>query len=170
MAVLPAAERPASRESFRDRYAFITEHNIFLRTRSRPPASRPVRVAPPRQPEQAYVLRGVVHENGEYHAYVENLDTRGMLRLRLGDVVARGRITEIAIDGIDYEQSGQRAWVEVGKSLSGGEIIATPPSLAAADSTAPSTQPSSASTIDPNDPNLSIEDRLKLRRMQELKR
>lgn len=177
-----AADPAPRRESYQDRYSVLSEHNIFLRVRSRPPASRPSYTPPaPRVPEQSLVLRGIVMEEGEPRVYLENLDGGGpMLRLRLGDKVARGTIVEIAIDAVAYEQAGPPVWVQIGQDLTGRTpgssgsrpggysstaTLSSPTSQPAADAA-----PSPGPLPNPDDPNLSIEERMRLRRAQSLNR
>ena len=62
---------------------------------------------------------------------------------------------------------GKVTWVNVGYDFTGHEAAPLPSPTT--ESAEPSTQPSGPA-INPNDPNLSIEQKLKLRRMQELKR
>jgi hypothetical protein len=168
---LPAADsRSRSSESYREQYGVVSERNIFLRSRYRPPSTRPsyTSSATQRVPEQSFVLRGVVLEDGEQRAYFED-GQRATLKLRTGDAIARGKIAEIDVNAVLYEAPGQQVWVVVGSDLTSQPLMpgASPASIAAAGA---ATQPSSASSIDPNDPNLSLEERMKLRRMKELNR
>lgn len=170
----PPDSQPSRRESFSERYGVISERNIFLRDRSRrsfgrgDPSSRPPS-PPPRQAEQMYVLTGVVLEEGEFRAYFENVENNSVLKLRVGDSIARGVVSQIEIDAIEYEQAGQLTWIDVGRNLVGAQV--SPTSISGSSSGEPSsgstTQPSSP-LPNPNDPNLSIEEKMKLRRMQEL--
>jgi hypothetical protein len=163
------APAPSRRESYTDRYAVLWEHNIFLRDRSRYSTNRgaPTTV-PARPPEEAFVLRGVVlDEDGVCRAYVEDLNTAEILRRAVGESLARGKVARIDLDALDYERAGQHTWIEVGSDLTGA---AAPLIVASSDS--PSTAPSSAPSAPlPNatDPNLTLEQRLRLRRLQELK-
>lgn len=168
----PPDSQPSRRESFSERYGVISERNIFLRDRSRrsfgrgEPSSRPASFSAPRQAEQMYVLTGVVLEEGEFRAYFENIDNGSVLRVRVGDSIARGVVSQIGIDAVEYEHGGQFIWVDVGHNLIGAQAfpVSSGSSFADAGST---TQPSSPMP-NPNDPNLSIEEKMKLRRMQEL--
>ncbi len=91
--------------------------------------------------------------------WVENTDSSTITKLRVGDPIAHGIVTQIQIDAFEYETTGRRGWIEVGQSLTGEQVVARSTS-------AGTTQPSSLPN--PNDPNLTIEQRMKLRRMQEL--
>lgn len=169
----PATAGP--RYDYRDRYSILADQNMFLRDRRRRRndfEDRRRDTPPPRREEENYALRGVVLEDGEYRAYLENLSSYSILRLSIGDPVARGKLTQIEIDAAEYEQNGQYTWVEVGHNLTG--TMATP---AYSPSSTPSTQPAGSSDsgaaapagapIDPNDPNLTVEQKMRLRRMQQ---
>src|SRR5437868_5949080 len=92
----PAAPAPA-KVNYNDRYGVLSERNIFLRERGKP-ATRPSYTRgsdsnssftrPP--PEAVYVLTGIVLEEGQYRAYVEDTSTGRVHRLAVGDTVARG--------------------------------------------------------------------------------
>jgi hypothetical protein len=192
----PPAPSPAKPQSYRERYAVLSERNIFLkdrRVRSGPSTSRSGSDRPPAPPPEAtYVLTGVVLEEGQYRAYVE--DSNGKInRLAVGDAIARGHVAEIDISAMAYESNGQVALVNVGYDLrgkpweaptaesvmsrfgpgsdrggggfrgdrgggNGGAATATP-------ATAVAPPP-----LDPNTAGLSIEERMRLRRMQEMQK
>ena len=88
-------------ESYTDKYAILAEQNIFLRDRSRPNRSGPTSQGAPATPEQLLTLTGVVFEDGQYRAYLEDLRSGRVQRLSEGDSVARGRISQIDIDAIE---------------------------------------------------------------------
>lgn len=162
-----------SDSDYRQTYGVLSESNIFLRERTRrtyvaEPSSRPA--LPPAAPEKSFVLTGIVIEDGAYRAYVEDANRRSFVRLSIGDAVARGRVVGIDIDAIAYEYDGQVSWVMLGQDLSGSQV-ATWSSTTLAGSAGPTTGPSDAGPpLDPNDPNLTIEQRMRLRRMLEMNR
>lgn len=184
------ATRPTTQPTFRDRYAVIAEKNIFLKDRaprsssrsSTYSSSRPSYTPPP--PEASYVLTGIVLEEGQYRAYVEDTRAAKIIRLSVGDAIARGTVSEIQIDAIAYESSGQTAWVDLGRTLAGlpfvppMQTVYVPASTGSAGATTgptmATTNPSDSAAppgtvaLDPNDPNLTFEQRLKLRRQMEL--
>jgi hypothetical protein len=154
---------------------------------------RDIRVARPL--EAGYVLTGVVLEEGLFRAYVEDSNASRILRLTSGDSVANGHIGTIAIDAVAYVANGQTKTIPIGNDLTG-----TPISFSTTQSggswgygsggygsggsgrggtTGPSTGSSVGSTTsgpppaplpDPNNPNLSLEERMRLRRAQELRK
>jgi hypothetical protein len=151
--------------NYREHYGVLAEHDIFMRDRTRhvrTPTSRSGFATP----EQAYVLTGIVFEDGEYHAYLEDLQRSQSMKVRIGDPVARGQISDIQMDALQYQGPGGSTWIGIGNNLSGGEVGSVSDArIAAAASSGSSTQPSS---MPANIANLSIEERMKLRRMQEL--
>ena len=164
-----AADAPttqSTRVTF-DRYTVIAERNIFLKERSsrRPSERSTSSTQPSRRPlEESFVLVGIVREEGEWRAYVEETGRSSTRRLTAGDEVARGKVTRIDIDGIEYDAGEAPTWVAIGSNLmgrwsggsSGLSLSSTP---AAADG--PTTLP-----FDSNDPNLTLEQRMRLRRLQ----
>lgn len=158
------------RSGFSDRYAVVLENNIFLRERrtqrqsSTQSTTQPQ--APPK-PEKEWVLVGVVFEEGAFRAYFESLTGGGVKRAVVGDQIAEGALSEVYIDAVGYMTGDGVAWISVGQDLT-GEYIVIPGSAgpsAAAPSTAPS--PGAAPPAAPNPATLSIEQRLRQRRMQE---
>lgn len=174
------------RAELRERYPALADRNMFLRDRARPqPMSRPSFTGPrdsrpPAPPEASYILTGVVLED-EYRAYVEDGARSRILRLGLGDTVARGRVVGIDLDGIAYERDGRITWVSMGQDFTGALASASPfggrsspssSSPSSRSSDGPSTRPSDAAPaqplpIDPNNPNLTFEERMRLRRQME---
>jgi hypothetical protein len=169
---LPSAS--ARTASYSERYGVLSEQNIFLKDRSVRTERRTTSSSQPsaRPPEEAFVLRGVVVEDDGWRAYVEDTRAERMIRLAPGDKIARGQVTHIQIDAIAYDLNGQPQIVEIGQDLTGRTVAAmyssdTPPSSG---TTQASTSPSAASQpsngINANDPNLSIEAQMRLRRQQ----
>jgi hypothetical protein len=189
-----AADRPVTKPSYRDKYGPIAEHNIFLKDR-RKPASRPDRgsgygsgAQPERVPEASFILTGVVIEEGQLRAYVEDSNAGKGLRLSVGDAVARGHIADIEIDAVAYAGPGQPIWVSLGCDFRGNPVASMSParsgsygSSAAPTTTSPSAgtgtgtgaaaTPAPATPAGPVDPsNMSIEDKMRARRAQELQK
>ena len=153
------------RQNYRENYSVLSEHNIFLKDRvrreDRPSATQPA----PRTAEQNYVLTGVVMEGAEPRAYFEDLNRGSLVKVGIGDTLARGRITGIDIDAVAYDH-GERGltWVQVGRDLTGSVSV-----IAQANQNSATTSPASLG-FDPNSPNLTIVQKMKLRRVQEQKR
>ena len=169
LALLLACPLFAAAADRTDDFAILSQKNIFMRDRQPPPdPSRwqhrqpdPPRVYTPEPAAKSFVLRGVVIEDNELHAYVENTRTGEVTRLLPGDAIADGHCVNIVIDAIAYEQNGNVQWIDVGENLLGSTVAAPPPTTAPAGST---TAPSGAGTSDPA--LSSIEQRLRERRMR----
>jgi hypothetical protein len=169
--------RSSSRSRYSEHYGLLEDRNIFVRERStrRPGGRNSSTTQPaPRPPEEKYVLRGTVLEEDGYRAYVEDTDRFETLRLAPGDKLARGRVAAIMIDAIAYEPSAagsQRAWIEVGSDLT-GKASKLAMSSSSSPTTAPTTGPvvGDVAGLNPNDPNLTPEQRMKLRRAMELQK
>jgi hypothetical protein len=159
-----------------EEYNVIVDRNMFLRERQRPrePSTQPATTqrteTPPDVPERRFVLRGIVIEDGALRAYIEN--TRGgVTRVSPGDAIATGHITEIAIDAVAYAwPDGDVKWVEIGQNLEGVRQSAPAPT-ASPPSSEPTTAGNGTSAAPapegtPNTANLSLEERMRLRRQQ----
>jgi hypothetical protein len=161
------------RVSYNDRYGVIEDRNVFVKDRThivRGGTTRPSgNTAPKRTVEESFVLTGVVAEGNGYRAYVENIDTSNVLRISPGDSLHKGKVGAIETDAIAYDPAGgQRIWVEIGSDLTGKPSAAL--SARAAEEAA-SSGPAIASdiaNINPNDPNLTMEQKMKLRRAQQM--
>jgi hypothetical protein len=70
------------------------------------------------------------------------------------------------MDAVQYSGPGGPTWIGIGNNLSGGEVGSVSDARIAAAASGSTTQPST--TMPANIANLSIEERMKLRRMQEL--
>jgi hypothetical protein len=196
-----SANPPAKPPNYNERYGVLSERNIFLRERGVRPArsygatsrdsSSYQATRPP--PEAAYVLTGIVLEDGLYRAYVEDTSTGRVHRLAVGDSIARGHVLEIEIDAIAYDLNGRGTWITPGSDLRGQPFSGFPTALSRY--MAASTNPSSSSggsggggggfttgpsasggggsgggvappPLDPNTAGLSVEERMRLRRLQ----
>ena len=179
--VLARAQRADS--SYASRYDVLTTHNIFMKERGLP-ATRPAPSTQPspRDPERSVWLAGVVLEEDGYRAYVENQNVGTIARLAVGDAIARGTIAAIEIDAVAYQSNGRVTWIEVGRDFANHPIEVVGESMSASVEATPTTSPAGASgsssassgaapaaAINPNDPNLSTEQKMRLRRQQELK-
>ena len=177
--VYAADPAPPARKNYGDRYNVLSERNIFMRERglpaTRPYAPRTYDSAPVRPPlEASFVLTGIVLEEGQYRAYVEDVSSGRVHRLAVGDPIARGHVPEIEIDAIAYSAGGQGTWISIGSDLRGQAFNSFPTALSrylpttSTATTGPSTAVGGAPppTLDPNTAGLSIEERMRLRRLQ----
>ena len=161
------AEQP-KRENYETRYGPLVEHNIFSKDRPihKAPATQHSS-APPRTAEESLVLRGVaLDSDGAIRAYVEDVDNNKVLKVGLGDSIGRGKIVGIDIDSVEYAANGQDTFIQAGEDFTGKQVIAItsePSGSTGSGGAAPTTGP--AEVINPNDPNLTMEQKLKLRRL-----
>jgi hypothetical protein len=157
----PTTMAPAP-QGYGDRYGVLETRNVFLRDRSRP-ASRPSNSSSGpttrRSVEESLVLRGIAVEDGGIRAYVEDTNAGNTLRVSPGDKLAHGIVAAIEIDAIAYEHDGKEIWIEIGRDLTGKAAAA--PLIASSASTSPTTLPAN---VDLNDPSLTAEQRMRLRR------
>jgi len=169
-----AAAQPNSWESF----GIILNRNIFSRQR------RPVRVETERveetprvmpNPESYYLLKGVVQQDDDFIAFIEDTQNSTVLRLRRGDPVARGTIKTLTLDGLEYLKDDKTTVVQMGRDLEGGhgnltnrqmyDLAATPASPTTGQSTAASSPTPSAA---PSGADSDIIKRLMEQRKQQL--
>lgn len=104
------------------KYDIILKRNIFSRQRvpirQREERREPENVVVP-NPETYFLLKGIVQENDAFIAFVENTQGGGVLRLRVGDRVARGSIKTLSLDAIEYQLENQTIAVKLGCDLEG---------------------------------------------------
>ena len=154
-------------QGYIDRYAVLETRNVFMRDRSRP-ASRPSNSSSGpttrRSAEEMLVLRGIALEDGGIRAYVEDTSAGSTLRVSPGEKLAHGIVSTVAIDAIEYEHDGKYLWVEIGRDLT-GKVAAAPAIVSSSSSASASSSPTTLpANVDLNDPNLSAEQRMRLRR------
>ena len=94
-------------------YDVLLRRSIFGRGTARVAAERPA--GPP--PEGRWVLRGVLHQEGRFTAFVEDLSARTLRRLRAGDKLAPGG-SRAWLDGLAYEAASDDAG-HIGQDLRG---------------------------------------------------
>ena len=176
LAVLMTASSTAyaqrSSASYSDRYTVLSERNIFLKDRTQPSTRPSASTRPsPSDPERTNVLRGIVVEEDGYRAYVENNSIGTVSRLAVGDAIARGKITAIDIDAVAYETPAGTVWIVIGSDLTGqqGAASSGEASIISSTSSTPTTTPAGLEGLNPDDPNLTTEQKLKLRRLREQK-
>ncbi len=69
--------------------------------------------------EQTMVFAGAIDADGVGAALFEDTAAGRVLKFNVGDAIARGRITRITIDAIDYDVAGRTVHVTVGQTLDG---------------------------------------------------
>ncbi|MBN1507830.1 MAG: hypothetical protein JW955_13350 [Sedimentisphaerales bacterium] len=108
-------------------YEIILNRNIFSRQRTafRPQDRNAERQVVVPDPETHFFLKGIVQENDQFIAFVEDTQGGGVLRLRQGDRVARGRIKALNLDALEYEMEGKTVNVQLGCDLEGARRTTT---------------------------------------------
>jgi hypothetical protein len=129
-------------------FSIILQRNIFDRTRQppRPPESAREREVIVRNPESYFVLEGIVQENNEFIAFVENTQTGEILELRRNDRVARGVVASLSLDTIEYQFEDKTTKIRMGCNLE-GEFSSVATSYGSFDwssTSAPTAQPAGA--------------------------
>ena len=114
---------PANQEDSWDAYRIIVERNMFSRQRGpRVDQSGRQRMnAPAPTPESYYVLKGIVQEDGVFIGFLEDNQRGRIIRVRKGDKVARGIITNLTLDSVEYQFGGRMVKVAMGYDLEGGQ-------------------------------------------------
>jgi len=115
---------PTGRQDAWAKYEIILNRNIFSRNRQPLRARRAVEEEPKPMvlpdPESYYILKGIVQEDREFIAFVEDKRDGSILRLRTGDAVARGTVKTLSLDMLEYEMADQVTAVKLGFDLQGG--------------------------------------------------
>jgi hypothetical protein len=165
---------------FGSEYGTIVEGNIFLKDRT---PARPARTyEPTSRPtiplEQVFVIVGIVYEEGDYRAYLEDLRYNTVTRVSHGDSIANGTVEDIGIGGLVYISSSETRWVEIGQDLTGSypRDMRAPSgtvrgSGSSGDSSGGATEGATTAPAAPVDEStLSMQERMRLRRQQQLNR
>ena len=109
-----SAASPTTRMGEAKALELVVMRNIFVRDRhiEVPPP-------PPVQPSmrQRMVLTGIVIQNALAQVCIEDVMTRKVLRLKVGDFVAGGNIRAVRSNQILYEQDGVEIWISPGSDL-----------------------------------------------------
>ena len=168
-----ASTRPTTRQTYTDLYASLEEHNIFLRDRRsyRPNRNGSSTRPSQRSAEELLVVTGIVLEDNDYHAYVEDLESHVVTRLSSGQKIAHGVVGNCDIDEVEYIHDGKSLWLDIGSDLTGKRSlvlsVASPSYNTPGATTGPTTIPADLAGLNINDPNLTTEQRMRLRRLQE---
>ena len=110
------------------KYQVILQRNMFSRQRGalrerRGDAERREVAVP--NPESYFRLKGIVQEDGTFIAFLEDMRSNSVLKLRQGDSVARGTLKALTLDTIEYQFGDQVTAVQLGSDLEGGRGAVT---------------------------------------------
>ena len=165
----PAAPAGAAADDYAARYAILADKNIFVRNR---PPTRSITARgseQPRRAEEAFLLTGIAMQEGRNVAFIENTATGATQRVLSGDPVAGGKVITIAFDALEFEANGRTTRIPIGRNLLGDRFSpgTNGGGAGAGSATAPAGANGAAPAAPlPGDPNLSLEERMKLRRQQ----
>jgi|SRR5665213_1028660 len=93
------------------------------------------------QASAGFSLKGISQEDASYTAYVEDTAAKRVIPVRVGDLLASGRVCDINLHNIAYEVAGRVLRVDVGKTLDGAAAQPMPTSVAIAIPQAPLPKP-----------------------------
>jgi hypothetical protein len=147
-------------------YLVLTHRSIFKKgSQTTDPFAPTTPVLPPAPirtvAESSLEFNGAMHADASWTAFFENTSSHDVFVKHEGDIIARGKITAITLDSIDYETNGRQNTIALGHTLDGSEGpgLASAPSLSLS-----STQPSANFT----GPNAEVLERLRQKRLKEL--
>lgn len=139
--------------SFADSYRLLERRNIFDSSRNGDTEDRrPIVYTPPAV--NTFTLTGLEHEDGAYSAFIENSLTNLTTEYKVGDTVSNGKITAVGMDYLDLNTNGRTIRVYLGQTLAG---------------TSPTSATTNPSSTQPASPEDSMIERLRQRRLNELK-
>jgi hypothetical protein len=111
-----ASRRPVGRD-WAD-YELLVERNIFSRSRrARVERIREEAPPPPPRAETYVILRGVSRTEEGYVAFLEDMRSGEVTRVRQGEEFLSGTLTGMDLDGVVYAVDGQETRVGVAESL-----------------------------------------------------
>ncbi len=153
----------------------VTVRSIFLKGEQRIGRSgrddgpRSFLTAPPYDPRANLVFRGFTQNGDRTDAMIEDTGANKIFSVRVGELLAGGRVLAIGFDTLDYQYGGKLTRVALGQTLEG-----TAASVASTDP--PTTAPSPGGPVDAAPPlgttaGMSAEDilaRMKKRRQMEM--
>lgn len=182
LASLPAHPVDAARSMSAD-FAILNRRSIFVKGQQRvsdpvaravlPPSTAVATTqdsSSPASPEHRIVFNGATRANDQMAAFLEDTSSNSIMKLKVGDSVAFGKITGITLDVLTYEARGKVTEVTIGHNLEGGVVALAstsqpaPVSVSGAPTTGPTSAPSASGSAEPND----ILERLRRKRAQEL--
>jgi hypothetical protein len=94
----------------------------------------------PTRPEKALLFNGSTRTEGEWVAFIEDTAATRVLKVKVGDPIARGKVAAITLTTLNYDAAGKTTLVMIGQNLDGESTGAptTSPSFAGTPSTGPS--------------------------------
>jgi hypothetical protein len=141
-AASPPAALPGAQPARLEDYRVLSERNMFLRNRARPPSShRAPTAAPPAADtgDGRIVLTGIIRQGEDYVAFFEDTRTGKTTLAQVGALLGRGQLVTITMDAVHYACAGNTVKIAIGSTLTGA--AASLPKPAAPTSTATTAPP-----------------------------
>ena len=101
--------------SLPDPYRVLLTRSIFAANGKSGDATGAAEVGTPTGASLA--LKGVVQDDQQFTAFVEDVPQKRVLELKVGDSVANGRVVAITLHGLKYEAAGRLIRVAIGEGL-----------------------------------------------------
>jgi hypothetical protein len=166
LAPVRAAALPGAQPARLEDYRVLSERNMFLRNRARPPSSHPAPTAAPAADtgDGHIVLTGIIQQGEDYVAFFEDTRTGKTTLAQVGALLGRGQLVTIMMDAVHYTCAGNTVKIAIGSTLSGaaaslpkpaaptGTAATAPPAAPAAPTPATVTQATGAATAPPAAP------------------
>lgn len=108
-------------KEFWDNYKMLVERNIFSRNRGSSfdrDSSKAKKITPPK-PESYFVLRGIVQQNDERIAFLEDNREGKTIKARVGESIARGILKNLTLDYIEFGLDANTTRIVIGSNLEG---------------------------------------------------
>jgi hypothetical protein len=130
--------------------------------------TRPAYVPTPSRPQASLVFNGVIVVGDRADAMIEDTNAHRVFTVRVGELLAGGRVLAITFDNLDYQDGGKLTRVAIGQTLEGTAATSLPDAAPTATGGPP--PPDAAGTLG-NTVGMSPEDilaRMKRRRQMEM--
>jgi len=144
-----AASLPGAQPARLEDYRVLSERNLFLRNRARPPSSHHAPTAAPAADtgDSRIVLTGIIQQGEDYVAFFEDTRTGKTTLAQAGTLLGRGQLTTITMDAVHYTCAGNTTKIAIGSTLTGA--AASPGRAAAPTSTATTAPPAAPAAPTP---------------------
>ena len=171
-------EGAEDKKLLREDYLIISQRNIFSKNRTKKTesyfAGTPVQAVISRNEESYLILRGITKLGNSFTAFIEDSRTMNVMQVKKGAAVAGGKVAEINLDFLTYEDEGKSITVKMGMTMEGAEAAGISGGASVTGFSQPQSNFTFSSTTVSNTDSTSAEDkksileRLKERRKKEL--
>jgi hypothetical protein len=121
----PRSPAPATAQAPNfESYKILLDRSMFSVSRAAPAAAS-ASAAPASAPADAVLsLKGISQDDARFTAFVEDSAVGRIREVKVGDVLARGRVSAINLTSVEYVADGKTVRVAVGQSLGEGMAVA----------------------------------------------